>query len=345
MFEHALLFDAKGKQITQHHRTHSSDWDEVRAFCNSVYMPYSVQPLGRYPRPNASMYSAKVGRITATRFCYGVPVHLQDFDPGPGNILVLNTLQGHLRHGIDLNKSAITGAGESFVADCSRTDYWLDGDERHLQLNLTVPHEIMEQTALQWFGFIPDDRLWKAKRKFGGSGSAWVSLLDFIVKAIAEMPDRVESGKIAAHLEQTLCVGLLTIWARQAGVDLEHGARSAAPHYVRRAETYMEENARSQPTLTEVANNAGVSVRALSGAFCRFRNMTPMAFLREQRLQGVRKDLLTSHGAASVSYVAANWGYVNFGVFAKSYKKRFGELPSETLRSARYWRGSSISAT
>ena len=344
MFENALLLDAEGKPIKQLHRTHSVDWDEVRVFCNCVYMPYSVQPLGRYHRPNATMYSAKVGRITATRFCYGVPVHLRDFDPGPGNILVLTTLQGQLRHGIDLKESAITGAGESFVVDCSRTDYWLDGDERHLQLNLTVPHEIMEETALRWFGFIPDDRLWKAKTKFGGNGSAWVSLLDYIVKAIAEMPDRMQSGRIAAHLEQMLCVGLLTTWAAQAGVDLEHGSGSAAPHYVRSAEAYMEENARSLPTLTEVASSAGVSVRALSGAFRRFRNMTPGAFLREQRLQGVRKDLLTSRWASSVSAIVGSWGYVNFGVFAKSYKKRFGELPSETLIRASYWSGSSFSA-
>ncbi len=344
MFEGALILDAKGKQVTQHHKTHSADWDEVRTFCTSVYMPYSVRPLGRFPHPNASMYSAKVGRITATRFCYGVPVHLQDFDPGPGNILVLTTLQGKLRHGIDSNDSTVTCAGESFVADCSKTDYWLDGDKHHLQLNLTVPHKIMEETALRWFDFIPDDRLWKAKLKFGGKGSAWVSLLDFMVKAIAEMPDRAESGRIAAHLQETLCVGLLSIWARKAGVDLEHGARFAAPHYVRRAEAYMEENARSRPTLTEVASAVGVSVRALSGAFIRFRNMTPMAFLREQRLRGARKELLDANGSATVSDVAGNWGYVNFGIFAKSYQQRFGELPSATLRRARHWCGACFPA-
>jgi AraC-like DNA-binding protein len=281
------------------------------------------------------MYSAKVGKITVTRFSYGVPIHLNDFDPEAGNILVLTTLKGHLRHGLDRSNFAITATGESFVADCSRTDYWLDGDEHHLQLNLTIPHRIMEKTALQWFGFIPDDRLWKRKVKFGGGGSAWLPLLDYLVKTISEMPSLLENGKIGAHLEQTICIELLRTWASKTGFNLDRGARSVAPHYVRRAEMFMQENARAAPTLAEVACAAGVSVRALSGAFRRFRHMTPIAFLREQRLQGIRKDLLASNADETVAAIASRWGYVNFSVLAKSYKYRFGELPSETLRRTR----------
>jgi AraC-like DNA-binding protein len=332
MFEHALLIDADGKPIEQGHRTHSEDWDEVRTFCDKVYMPYYVRPVGRFSRPNACMYSAKVGQITVTRFSYGVPVHLKDFSPEAGNILVLTTLRGHLRHSLDSRNSAITGAGESFLADCSRTEYWLDGDEHHLQLNLTIPHDLMERTALDGFGFIPDDGLWRKKVKFGGSDSAWLPLLDYLVRTISAMPGRLEKGRVSAHLEQVLCFELLKTWAAQTGFDLDQGGRSAAPHYVRRAEIFMRENARAVPTLAEVARAAGVSVRALSGAFRRFRNMTPMAFMRERRLQGIRKDLLTGGDGQTVTAVASRWGYVNLGVFANAYKHRFGELPSETLR-------------
>ena len=39
------------------------------------------------------MYAAQVGRITMTRFAYGVPIFLDRFDPGAGNIIVLNTIR------------------------------------------------------------------------------------------------------------------------------------------------------------------------------------------------------------------------------------------------------------
>ena len=334
VIDYALLVDAKGAPIKQHHRTQSADWDEVQEFCDKVYMPFKVQPLGNFLKPRATMYSTNVNRIMVTRFCYGVPIHLQDFDPAAGNILVLTTLRGSLQHSVDLHDSAVTVRGESFVADCSRTDYWLDGDEKHLQLNLTIPHSVMEETALRWFDFVPDDQLWTSKVKFGGSGSAWIGLLEYMVRSVAEAPERVKSGRVGAHLEEAICVELLRNWADRAGINLEGGARSAAPHYVRQAEQFIEEYANSVPTIAEIAKAAGISVRALSGAFRDFRGTTPSAYLREKRLVGVRRALLGASRTETVASIASEWGYVNFGVFAKSYRARFGELPSQTLGRA-----------
>lgn len=334
IIDHALLVDAKGSPIRQHHRTQSSDWDEVQEFCDKVYMPFRVQPLGNFLNPRATMYSTNVNRITVTRFCYGVPIHLQDFDPAAGNILVLTTLRGSLQHSVNLHENAVTMRGESFVADCSKTDYSLDGDEKHLQLNLTIPHAVMEETALRWFDFVPDDRLWKSKVKFGGVNSAWIGLLEYMVRSIAEAPDRVRHGRVGAHLEEAICVQLLRNWADRAGVNLDDGASSAAPHYVRQAEQFIEEHAGSVPTIAEIAKAAGISVRALSGAFRNFRGISPSEYLREQRLLGVRRALLGAARRETVASIASEWGYVNFGVFAKTYRKRFGELPSQTLGRA-----------
>jgi hypothetical protein len=39
--------------------------------------------------------------------------------------------------------------GESFIADRSRVDYRIDLDPDHLQLNLTIPHVVLERVASQ----------------------------------------------------------------------------------------------------------------------------------------------------------------------------------------------------
>ena len=170
ILQHALVMDTAGQPIDHSHPIHSSDWDEVQEFCRSVYMPYRVQPLERLSIPDATMISAKAGRVTMTRFSYGTGVYLDQFDPDAGNILVLNTLNGSLNHHCDA-RPATTGVGESFVVDCSRTEYWLEGDAHHMQLNLTIPHQVMAATAEKWFGFVPDDALWTRRAKFGGPGS------------------------------------------------------------------------------------------------------------------------------------------------------------------------------
>lgn len=333
MLEEALLVDAKGTPISHDGRTRSRDWEEVQEFCRTVYMPYRVRPLERLSRPDATMISAQVGRITMTRFSYGTGIHLDRFDPAAGNILVLNTLRGALRHQTGA-EPATTGAGESFVVDCSRADYWLDGDPDHMQFNLTLPHEVMEETALRWFGFVPDDALWTQRVKFGGPQSAWLRLLDYAARTLGAR--RAIKGPMGQHLEEMICLDLLREWAGQAGVRLEDGARAAAPGYVRRAEEVLRAEAREPPTIGALAERLGVSARTLSEGFRRFRGIAPRDFLAERRLEGLRGELLSAPPGRTIADIASGWGFVNFGALAGQYRRRFGELPSQTRARARH---------
>lgn len=334
MLEEALLVDAAGAPIRHGGRTRSADWEEVQEFCKTVYMPYRVRPLERLARPDATMISARAGRVVLTRFSYGTGIHLDRFDPAAGNILVLNTLRGALRHQTGA-APAETAAGESFVVDCSRTDYWLEGDGDHMQLNLTLPHALMEEVAERWFGFIPDDTLWTQRVKFGGPGSRWLSLLDYAARSLPADLATPAGDALSRHLEELLCLELLREWATAAGVALERGARAAAPHYVRRAEEIFAAEAREAPTVGDVAERLGISARTLSEGFRRFRGLTPRAFLAARRLEGLRAELETAPETVSVATIAADWGFGNFGALAGQYRRRFGELPSHTRARAR----------
>jgi AraC-like DNA-binding protein len=334
MLDKALLVDGIGNPVRQGHCTASQDWDEVQAFCQNAYMPYVVTPVDKLSRPNATMYSANIGRIMATRFSYGVPIHLDRFDPAAGKILVLTTLRGHLRHMLHATTDATTAAGEAFVADCSRTDYWLDGDADHMQFNLTIGHDLMEEMAFREYGHVPSDILWTSRVKLG-DGARWLALMEYTASVIAAERQEAASGRIGRHLEEMICHELLRQWSAGVGHDLTTGARQAAPHYVRAAERVLADRARDAPTISDVANNLGISVRSLSEGFRRFRGITPRQFLKERRLDGLRRDLLTTEGK-TVAQIAADWGYVNFGVLAAAYRTRFGETPSQTLYRHRY---------
>ncbi|WP_138467300.1 helix-turn-helix transcriptional regulator [Poseidonocella sp. HB161398] len=334
MLEEALLLDAAGAPVRHRGRTRSTDWDEVQDFCRSVYMPYRVRPLERLSRPDATMIPARAGRITMTRFSYGTGIHLDRFDPEAGNILVLNTLRGALCHQC-AGGSASTGPGESFVVDCTRTGYWLQGDADHMQLNLTIGHDVMEETALRWYGHVPGERLWGCRARFGGPDSAWLRLLDYAARALGGCGLLRPDSALARHLEEAICLELLRHWAAAAGVRLERGGREAAPGYVRRAEEILEAEAREAPSIGEVAERTGVSARTLSGGFRRFRGMTPREFLAARRLEGLRAELLEAAEGESVAAIAAGWGFANFGALAGRYRRRFGELPSETRARAR----------
>ncbi|MFC0313397.1 AraC family transcriptional regulator [Gordonia phosphorivorans] len=307
-----------------------NDWDAIRSWTDDKYMQFDVRPVGRRLTPDSSMFSVPIGDITMTHFNYGIHVDLDGFDTDSGNVLVLTTLNGWTRHSANRLREAELTVGETFVVDCDHSRYRLGAGPDHLQLNLTVPHRLLADLALRWYGHVPDARLWTQANPVGGPNSPWLSLLAYAARTASVAPDEVATGRIGLHLQEMLAAQLLADWAERAGIELGADTPVAAPGYVRTAAQYIDQHARDLPTVTEIAAVAGVSARSLSGAFRKYLGATPRGYLIERRLQGVYRELST--GAVSVAAVAGAWGYVNMGAFAAAYRSRFGENPSQTLR-------------
>lgn len=103
--------------------------------------------------------------------------------------------------------------------------------------------------------------------------------------------------------------------------------------HVRVAMDFMEEHAAEPITSTDVANAACVSIRALQAGFHDEVGMSPMAYLRNLRLDKAHAELLASPADVSVSAVASRWGFMHLGRFAEQYRRKFGMLPSESRKT------------
>jgi transcriptional regulator GlxA family with amidase domain len=86
----------------------------------------------------------------------------------------------------------------------------------------------------------------------------------------------------------------------------------------------------------ELAGVAGVGVRVLQESFRQHVGMSPMAYLRRLRLDGVHAELSRADPwRVSVSEVAYRWGFTHLGRFAGAYRARYGVSPSQTLKEGR----------
>jgi AraC family transcriptional regulator, ethanolamine operon transcriptional activator len=102
---------------------------------------------------------------------------------------------------------------------------------------------------------------------------------------------------------------------------------------VKAAEDYAMSHADDHVYVGDLCRAAATSERALEYAFKNVLGLTPMAYLTRLRLHRVRRALLqATHGSATVSALALDWGFWHFGDFSRAYRNCFGELPSETLR-------------
>jgi adenylate cyclase len=114
------------------------------------------------------------------------------------------------------------------------------------------------------------------------------------------------------------------------------GTSAALPRDVVRVLDWTRAHLHEPIRLGELARIAGVPPRTLETHFMRFLGVTPLGWVRQARLTHARRTLLSSDGGVSVTDVAVRCGFASqLGRFASEYGRRFGELPSETLRRIR----------
>lgn len=113
-------------------------------------------------------------------------------------------------------------------------------------------------------------------------------------------------------------------------------ARPPEPATLRRALAYLEEHADREVDVADVAAAAGLGVRGLQMAFRRWRDTTPLAYLRDVRLARAHQELQAVDartGGETVADIAARWHFAHPGRFSVTYRERYGCSPSETLRA------------
>lgn len=143
------------------------------------------------------------------------------------------------------------------------------------------------------------------------------------------------SSLFTEHLLQAMMIGLLETVPNNYSMRLLKPTSPAVPKRLKRAMDYMHTNAGSNIGITDIAREAGTSVRALQAAFQQFKDTTPLNYLRMIRLQGARKALTDPACLRSVAEVARDWGFSHMGRFAALYHQSFGEMPSDAVKLRR----------
>ena len=155
-------------------------------------------------------------------------------------------------------------------------------------------------------------------------------LIEFLVgKLTSDRPDMPVVTLV--EIEQALMTWFLVGNRHNYSHLLESRSRSAAPWQVKRAEEYIEASWDQPLTIEVLAAVTGASARSLFHAFKLSRGYSPMAFIRQVRLQRAWLMLNTQNSSVSVTDVAYACGFSNLGHFAGYFRAKFGETPSAVL--------------
>lgn len=310
---------------------HTQDVEEARQWGVRTFCESRLTKIGS-PRPiDARLHLRRVRSVGFGRMTYGGEVRIEagGFE---SFYLVQVPLSG--RELVCTGDDTVLSAGRSGSVINANKPVQIQHEADTEKLVVRVDREALERNCIQHLGhglrrpleFLPSMSL------DGAAGMRWTSLLRWIYESLAIDETSFDSPIIAAQVEQMAITMLLTCQPHNYSEELAGEERSIAPAFVKRIERYIEEHADEPITIVDLAEHAGVSSRSIFNGFRRFRNTSPMLYLKEVRMRKVNEELKRlSPSESTVTSVAYKWGFTHLGHFTTDYKRRFGESPSQTL--------------
>lgn len=202
---------------------------------------------------------------------------------------------------------------------------------------LTIPVDWFHQRITHRFPDIPAEWL-RLGHGFRVS-EASRRRIDMVLEAREEMmrSDHEEMSDLSARLgfEQELLEAYLDALHESHHRRQDKASLSVSRRYgaLRKIRDHIISNRSTPIRLDDLCAASSMSRRGLEYVFNDCFGIGVNAFVRCQRLHGVRRKILATHpGPGQVKRIALDWGFWHLGRFAAEYRRMFGENPADTLR-------------
>lgn len=162
--------------------------------------------------------------------------------------------------------------------------------------------------------------------------------LNMALLTMAYQPRQLALSEARDQLVSEL-VGLVDEYLNLASAISGEPEPKKARHVVAMARNYIDANPDRPITVLDLCKRTFTSRRTLQYCFTQVIGMSPAAYLKVVRLNGLHRDLVNSQGAQTIGDIAARWGFWHLSQLSVDYRRLFGELPSETAKRGAARRG------
>jgi AraC-like DNA-binding protein len=310
----------------------AADADEAQAAVTRTYLPHRLDVLNRGVRLDMRLNAVRVGAVTAGYLRYGGEVRL--ITAVASNYHVNIPLVGFSEQRCGTLEPVHAGPDRAAVfipgypadlrlrANCALLCMMIDRSRLELELEQQLGRPLGKPL-----------RFTTAMDLSTPAAQSWLAVLELLEREAGRPGGIAHYPLSSGHLQSLVIAGLLLTQPHNYAELLVAAARPAPPTAVRRAVELIEDEPGRQWSSASLAHEVAVSVRALQEGFQRSFELPPMAYLREVRLNRVHAELTSAApDSVTITGVAARWGFLHPGRFATAYRRKFGCLPSDTLR-------------
>ncbi|MGC6373534.1 AraC family transcriptional regulator [Pseudomonas sp. K2I15] len=304
----------------------SQIFDRADAYAVSDYVNQHVgshcirlPPKGR---PQASISHRTFSSLDLCRISYGAPVRVTS--------VALQTiyhlqilLHGHC-HSNSRGEEQVFGPGEillinpddpvdlTYSADCEK-------------FIIKVPVRLLENACLEQHWTLPQDGI-----RFAGARHVLTEMGGFLplLGLICHEAENAAEPELQGLYERVVANKLLALLGSNVLRVIPQPHQRGGFEAVRE---FIEEHLTEDIGIEQLMAIAQVSERSLYTLFERQVGISPRDYIRQRKLERVH-TVLQLGTARSVTEVALDHGFVHLGRFSEAYRKRFGELPSQTWK-------------
>ena len=276
-------------------------------------------------RPEASISHRTFASLDLCRISYGAPVRVTS--------VALETiyhlqilLSGHCRSSAR-GEDDVFGPGEILLInpdDPVDLTYSADCEKFIIKL----PVRLLENACLEQHWSLPQVGI-----RFATARHALSEMGGFLplLGLICHEAENAAEPHMQGLYERIVANKLLALLASNVLRVIPQAAHGGGFEAVR---DYIEQHLGDDISVEQLMAAAKVSERSLYSLFERQVGLSPRDYVRRCKLERVHARLQLS-STRSVTEVALDHGFVHLGRFSEAYRKRFGELPSQTWKRHR----------
>lgn len=319
----AMLAQQRGRAVLDG----TSDADRVIEACTGTLRPHSLAVRDKASRLTTRLSHLPLQDVSVNLLRYGAEVTVSSGDGVLDDYLLTLPVAGagSFRYG---GVEAASSPGRGTIIGPHR-EFAFTFNASWEQVVVRLDRARVESVAAALTGEVGpihfDLGLAPAVAAIDGLLESAMSLVD---SAVAD-----QRPQLVWQLEQVMIETLLLAQPNnRTGADDERPSTSPR---LRQAMDFMVDRLAEPLTVAAVAAASGMSVRSLQTTFRRELGVTPVQWLRTQRLDRAHALLTGGAPGLSVTDVAYQCGFFHLGEFGAAFRARYGTTPSAVLAGRR----------
>ena len=306
----------------------SNDKENICHEVSQVFKGHRLETI--HSQLSAEMHHVQCERLAIGRLEYSERVSidpgcLEDFYlfhlPLSGHV---NIRYGHRQFISTINQASLISPHEAFSM------IW---EANSPQLTLKITNNDMLSFLHSYAGELPEKLINFTPNISldNGTGDYFCQLIYFYINMLNN-DDSVVNARYLKKQCESMLIGLMLNQQHTLMNTPAYESHLGTPGYVKKSREFIHAHLTEELTIELIAAQSGVSVRTLHNGFQHYLGISPMKYVKSQRLEGAYQDIkmANTHG---ITEVALKWGFSHLGRFAQEFKKRYGFLPSEAFKN------------